>query len=379
MRAARGITVVMSAEQLGQQRRRGLALPDEPAHPALPDRARRRGPGLLGHLPARGGVGRAVAGQGGARRAGRHRGDDPGGRGAVRALPLGPLRHHRAAALVSRSAAWRTRASPSPRPPSWRATSRWSPWSPTSSPTPGRATWSPTPPGATSGSTRASPATSSSGSWSSVFGPERSRLEKQLARDELERELADLEPWQQVLHVDLERPAPRRGLLRRPLREGLALPAAARAGLRPGRLRPFLRGWFDAHAFRSVTTADLVSWIKQKLFPSDSGQGGQHRPRRPGWNSRACPATRPARPAWRSARWTWSAQRFLSGTPAGRLDTKGWVTQQWQHLIKTLPADLPLARMAELDAAFRFTRSGNSEILSDWLLLAIKRRYTAGR
>ena len=33
--------------------------------------------------------------------------------------------------------------------------------------------------------------------------------------------------------------------------------------------------------------------------------------------------------------------------------------------------------MAELDAAFRLTRSGNSEILSDWLLLAIKRRYAA--
>src|SRR4029453_8190732 len=36
-----------------------------------------------------------------------------------------------------------------------------------------------------------------------VFGPERSRLEKQRAYDHLKKELGELEDWQEVLHVEL--------------------------------------------------------------------------------------------------------------------------------------------------------------------------------
>jgi hypothetical protein len=40
-----------------------------------------------------------------------------------------------------------------------------------------------------------------------------------------------------------------------------------------------------------------------------------------------------------------------------------------------LPADLDAERMAALDEAFGFTRSGNSEILCQWLELAIAHGY----
>src|SRR5688572_7048818 len=36
-----------------------------------------------------------------------------------------------------------------------------------------------------------------------VYGPDRSRLEKQLAMSDLEKEMGDLEDWQEVLHVEL--------------------------------------------------------------------------------------------------------------------------------------------------------------------------------
>jgi leukotriene-A4 hydrolase len=68
-------------------------------------------------------------------------------------------------------------------------------------------------------------------------------------------------------------------------------------------------------------------------------------------------------------------KRWASGTPPHQLATSGWVTQQWQHFINTLPPDASEARLAELDAAFHFTSSGNAEILCDWLVQAIKRQY----
>jgi hypothetical protein len=67
-------------------------------------------------------------------------------------------------------------------------------------------------------------------------------------------------------------------------------------------------------------------------------------------------------------------ERFGSGTRAADLVTAGWVTQQWQRLLGNL-GDTSKERLAELDAAFGFSRSGNSEVLCDWLLIAIAADY----
>ena len=185
-----------------------------------------------------------------------------------------------------------------------------------------------------------------------------------------------LEPWQEVLHIDLGGRHPDDGFSGVPYEKGSLF--LQRLELAFGRepFDAFLRGWFDAHAFRSVTTADLVSWLKEKLFTTDRAKAATIDLAT--WlDQPGLPADAPRTPSLALRQVDVERERFLSGTPASRLDTKGWVTQQWQHFIKTQPADLPLPRMAELDAAFHFTRSGNSEILSDWLLLAIKRRYSA--
>jgi hypothetical protein len=45
------------------------------------------------------------------------------------------------------------------------------------------------------------------------------------------------------------------------------------------------------------------------------------------------------------------------------------------HFIRHLPESLSAARMDQLDDAFGFTRSGNSEILAAWLEQCIKNDY----
>ncbi len=69
--------------------------------------------------------------------------------------------------------------------------------------------------------------------------------------------------------------------------------------------------------------------------------------------------------------------RLAAGTPPRELATAGWVTQQWQQLLRNLPPPQPVAaaRLAELDNAFHFTDSGNAEILSDWFQRAIAAGY----
>jgi hypothetical protein len=68
--------------------------------------------------------------------------------------------------------------------------------------------------------------------------------------------------------------------------------------------------------------------------------------------------------------------RFANGTPAGALNTSDWVTQQWQHFLQHLPNPIGQDRLRQLDDAFEFTGTGNSEILFGWLRIAIREHYT---
>jgi len=56
-------------------------------------------------------------------------------------------------------------------------------------------------------------------------------------------------------------------------------------------------------------------------------------------------------------------------------ETANWTTHHWLHFIRNLPEDLDVKGMRALDETFRFTQSGNSEILSAWLLKSIKVGY----
>jgi aminopeptidase N len=209
-----------------------------------------------------------------------------------------------------------------------------------------------------------------------VFGSERSKLEKQLARDELERELSDLPEWQEVLHIDLRGKHPDDGFSGVPYEKGSLFLQRLEQVFGRAKFDAFLRSWFDGHAFRSVTTGDLVTALKQDLFAADPAKAATIDLKV--WlEAPGLPPDAPRTSSQALAQVDAQRQRWLAGTPARQLDTKAWVTQQWQHFIKTLPADVALPKLAELDLTFRLTRSGNSEILSDWLLLSIRRGYRA--
>ena len=69
------------------------------------------------------------------------------------------------------------------------------------------------------------------------------------------------------------------------------------------------------------------------------------------------------------------AAAFADGTAASALETDGWVTQQWQHFLGSLPQDMSAAQLADLDRAFGLSQAGNSEVRFAWLMIAVKHRY----
>ena len=74
------------------------------------------------------------------------------------------------------------------------------------------------------------------------------------------------------------------------------------------------------------------------------------------------------------ARSDWLAGKM----PAKKLDTRDWMTPQWQYFLDGMPGPLRKEQLAELDQAFGFMRSGNALVSRSWLMLVIRSAYTPG-
>ncbi|HSF39807.1 MAG TPA: M1 family metallopeptidase [Thermoanaerobaculia bacterium] len=136
------------------------------------------------------------------------------------------------------------------------------------------------------------------------------------------------------------------------------------------RFDKFLRAWFDTFAFQSTDTLRFREYLNAQL------PGGGAKVQSDLWiYGPGVPAN-----AWKPQSAPFAAvdqaiQAFAAGTPAAQLQTTGWTTHHWLHFLRNLPQPLDAPKMADLDAAFRFSESGNSEILNAWLLDVITNRY----
>lgn len=203
-----------------------------------------------------------------------------------------------------------------------------------------------------------------------VYGTERADMERALDWDGLQGELADLEPWQTVLHIDLDGHHPDDGFSGVPYDKGnLFLMRLEEIVGRPA-LDEFLGNWFEAHAFESVTTADFVQFLADELPEGHAGIDLQDWLESPGLPEDAPRTETPILAAVDAER-----EALLKGASAAELDAADWNTQAWLRFLKRLPTEPGSVPMADLDAAFDLTAEGNSEILAAWLELSIRQDY----
>jgi len=189
-----------------------------------------------------------------------------------------------------------------------------------------------------------------------IYGPFRAEMEAVLGRRELDREMAGLRESDRVLHIDLAGRDPDDGCTLVPYEKGALLLRTMERAVGRERFDAFLRGYFDRFAFRSITTADFLEYTQRELpnaVPLEEWIFEAGIP--PG-------AAEPHSDAF---------ARVEAGWPA---DPSRWSTQEWLHFLRTQhPPD-----MARLDRGFRFSESGNSEILHQWLLMAVENNYQPG-
>ena len=66
---------------------------------------------------------------------------------------------------------------------------------------------------------------------------------------------------------------------------------------------------------------------------------------------------------------------FLTGhLPAASITGK-WTTYEWLHFLRLMPKPLKLDQMKQLDDAYHFTKSTNSEIADLWFITSVTAGY----
>ncbi len=209
-----------------------------------------------------------------------------------------------------------------------------------------------------------------------LYGPDRAAMLRVLGRRELQDKFDELKdtPGDQVLHLSLTGRDPDDGATVVAYDKGAAFLRAVELAVGRPRFDAWLRGYFDRHAFTSLTTAQFLEDFRRYLLQGDSDLEQQLKLAE--WlDQPGLPSNAPVETSVAFAKVEVEAGRFKAGTPAAALHTSGWTTQEWQHFLASLPADLSQHQLADLDRAFDLDRSGNSEVLFTWLRIAVGRRY----
>ncbi len=211
----------------------------------------------------------------------------------------------------------------------------------------------------------------------SVYGEPRREMEAVLGRKSVEAELKDLESRDQILHVDLKGRDPDEGFTGVPYEKGALFLRFLEEKFGREKFDKFVRGYFDSHAFQSITTETFVEYLNKNLLTENpnvvTGEQVNEWIEKPGM-----PAFAPQPKSDAFVKTESAANDFNAGKLAAKdIQTTNWTTQEWLNFLKTLPENTGAEKMSELDAAFNLTKSGNSEIAFQWLSMSIKNKYAA--
>lgn len=212
-----------------------------------------------------------------------------------------------------------------------------------------------------------------------LYGRGRAEMEAMLGRQDLQDELAGLtEPGDARLHVDLRGRDPDEGLSDVAYEKGALFLRELEESYGRAVFDPFVRKWFDAHAFTSVDGVEFEAFLARELLEVATPLAGHPAARPSAWiHEEGVPDQAPEPRSDAFAEVDVAIAALLGDGRAKALPTTGWTPHHWLHFLRGLPAELPTRILGELDAAFSLTASGNSEILAQWLEVSVLRGYAA--
>ncbi len=211
-----------------------------------------------------------------------------------------------------------------------------------------------------------------------IYGRDFSEMEALLAKQELDKTIQEFmkeKPADTKLKWKLAGRDPEEGLTDIAYIKGFFFLRLMEESAGREKFDSFLRKYFDTHAFTSMTTEGFVKYANAELIGADSSLGQKINMNE--WIfAEGLPKSCPIPQSSKFENVEAQLKNWEKGTALSALDINKWSTQEWLHFLRHLPDSLEKSKMTELDKEFKFTQSGNSEILCEWLTRCIQTGYT---
>ena len=209
-----------------------------------------------------------------------------------------------------------------------------------------------------------------------LYGKEVAEMNLQLEQEEAMVSLKDIAPAKQALVTRDPDTNPATYT-----DEGLAYPKGAwllhTLEQRAGRevFDPFLRGWFDQHAFQSATTDDFVAYLRKNLL--DKKPDIMAEAELDEWlHGSGIPASAQHVSSPRLGALDAKREAWLKGELTTKeLAPQQWIALEWMHFLNDIDGRANAAQLKELDEAYGLRATRNNEIGFRFLLAAVHAGY----
>ncbi|HMI40032.1 MAG TPA: leukotriene A4 hydrolase C-terminal domain-containing protein, partial [Sphingomicrobium sp.] len=210
----------------------------------------------------------------------------------------------------------------------------------------------------------------------SLYGPKIAQQQVALGIDALNKALTENggpAGADTRLHISLDKRSPDAGLTDIAYEKGAAFLRMIEANVGRERFDAYLKGYFDRHSFKSVTSKIFLDDLRTNLVKGDAALEKKLRldewVYQPGLPSNAIPA---------------DPKVFAEVDAAVSAFSKGgdpdaawshWTTDERLRFLNRLPRKLPATRLTALEKGFGLNAIRNSEVRFAWLDLAVANRY----
>lgn len=138
----------------------------------------------------------------------------------------------------------------------------------------------------------------------------------------------------------------------------------------------FLKQYFNSHAFKSITTEDFLSYLKEHLLSKHPGAE-----QKIDINAWVYSAGIPENIVVTTSNDFATIDSLIASWKPNQ-SVKGWhrkinSANQLIYFVRNLPLSISLAELQAIDTEFSFSTSHNSEVQFVWYMLALKKNYKA--
>ena len=208
-----------------------------------------------------------------------------------------------------------------------------------------------------------------------VFGLKEANMQTVLSRKVLENNMADYgkDNPDTRLKINSSGKNPDDALSDIPYEKGYAFLQTVEAAVGREKFDAFITNYFKAHSFQSITTEDFVDYLNKNLIKGDRELAAKIR--LDDWIYKPGIPSNVINPVSEDFNAIDNIQKTWRKTGVKGLSQKIKSTNEKQHFIDYLPADITLEEMSSIDKEFNFTNGGNFVVRRQWFIPAIQHQY----